>query len=418
MASPHLPAAGVSRRRFLGAAGALVAGGALAGAGASVELTQGLGAQPGVPDQGVLPFYGEHQAGVVTPPQRHSYFAALDVTTNDRGELAALMKRWSALASRLCQGDEVGAGEAAGLGAARLSVNFGFGPSLFGVGAPDRFGLRAKWPMALVQVPRDLGDRIAPSQAGGDFTLHACANDPQVAFHAVHQLLRTAEGTVSLRWAQAGFNEQAATGSTARDLIGFKDGTVNPATPAQLADFVWVGSAQDQDWMVGGTYLVARRIRVLLVSWDDLSTTAQEAVIGRHKASGAPLGREHEDDALDLGARYPDGRFVIPPDAHVRLASAAENWGQMLLRRSYAYNNGASPPAEEEPSRSSTAGLDAGLLFYAYQQDPRLAFIPIYAKLARRDALRHFTLHTASAVSALPPGARGPDEYVGQGLFG
>jgi len=372
---------------------------------------------------GVEPFHGRHQAGISTPPQLHTHFVALDVTTDERKEVVGLLRRWTRVGATLAAGDRPGAasgggvdsGEALGLPPARLTVNFGFGPGLFATGGDDRFGLRSVQPWQLVELPPFPGDALESAATGGDLSLHVCADDPQVVFHAVRSLVRAAEGVARVRWAQPGFNETAATEGTPRNLMGFKDGTLNPATTAQLAAAVWVG-AEGPDWMTGGTYLVVRRIRMDLAAWDALGVSAQERVIGRHKVSGAPLGAEHEADPLRLSARTAAGDLVIPADAHVRLASPAQNWDSVILRRSYSYANpstgaaASSGPGPPEP-------LDAGLLFFSYQRNPRLSFVPIYRKLSANDALRRFTVHTASAIFALPSGVTAPGRWVGAALF-
>jgi len=369
----------------------------------------------------VVPFYGPRQAGITTPAQRHSCLVSFDVTVESRRDLGVIMRTWTGVAAQLCAGEQVtvatpagkrttpDSGEAVDLGAARLTVNFGFGPRLFGVGGPDRFGLLDRWPMQLVEVPSLPGDDIAPGCLGADLTVHACADDPQVVVHAIRELTRSAGNAVRWRWSQSGFNEAAASNGTPRNLLGFKDGTVNPTSPSQLADFVWASGDQGQDWMIGGTYLVVRRIRIDLAAWDRTPVEDQERVIGRYKRSGAPLGSTEEHDTLDLDARDARGGLVIPLDAHVRLAASQENWGQMMLRRSYSYDNGVI---------EGGGVLDAGLLFMAYQQDPRIGCVPVIEKLARRDALNPFIKHTASAVVAIPPGAREPGEWVGESVLG
>lgn len=407
----------LSRRGFLTAAGGVVAGGMVAGAtehalsaAAPVSAGQRSAAEP---------FYGARQGGITTAAQTASCFAAFDVTTKDRRRLASLLRTWTTVAAELAAGRpaagrassgalETDSGEALGLGPRRLTVNFGFGPSLFASGRSDRFGLGKSRPMALVEMPSFPGDRLVDQ--GGDLTVHACADDPQVAFHAVRQLTRAADGVARLVWSQAGFNEAAVSPGTPRNLTGFKDGTINPTTDKELEDFVLVGD-EGPSWMEGGTYVVVRRIRIQLERWDRKTLRAQEDAIGRHKVSGAPLGRELESDPLDLHAVDPAGRLVIPADSHVRLASQLRNWGQMLLRRSYSYDNGATGPASG-PSR-----LDAGLFFVCYQRNARLGFIPMYDQLSRHDALRHFSVHTASALSAIPPAAEGPGHYVGEQLL-
>jgi deferrochelatase/peroxidase EfeB len=417
----------VSRRNFLGAAGGLVAGAALVGA--RDQLTSHKAATVRNTDSdSVEPFYGLHQGGITTRPQSHTYFAALDVTTDRRSELAALLQSWTAVAANLTSGRtaaplvtdvaavEPDSGEAVGLGPARLTTNFGFGPGLFGRGAPDRFGLAKDWPVWLIDLPAFPGDELIESKTGGDLTIHACADDPQVAFHAVRQLVRAADGVATIRWSQAGFNEASASTGTPRNLMGFKDGTINPRTGAELDRFVWVGH-EGPDWLTGGTYLVVRRVRISFNQWDAEPLGSQERVIGRHKVSGAPLGKSNEFDELDLEAAYANGNLVIPYDSHVRLASPQENWGEMMLRRSYAYNDGVDPLVERRPPGGLAATLDAGLFFAAYQRNPRLVFIPIFQRMAELDALREFTTHTGSAVVAIPPAAARPGHWVGQQLF-
>jgi deferrochelatase/peroxidase EfeB len=417
----------VSRRQFLGAAGVL--GGVGAGA-AAVGITLGRSGEGQLPDNSASgapePFYGTHQGGIVMPPQSHTYFAALDVTTNDRGRLTDLLERWTAIAANLTAGRparpqtgdsgrvEPDSGEAVGLGPARLTLNVGFGPGLFGAGGRfDRFGLADRWPIQLIDLPAFRGDALTASTTGGDLTVHACADDPQVAFHAVRQLVRAGGTLTSIRWSQAGFNETDASRGTPRNLLGFKDGTSNPRTPAELAQFVWA-RPDAPEWMAGGTYLVVRRIRISLEQWDTQTLRSQERAIGRHKASGAPLGRSGEFDALDLESTDRAGRPVIPLDAHVRLAAPQENWGASMLRRSYSYTNGVAPRPD---SSSGSPSLDAGLLFASYQSDPRLAFIPIFQKLADTDALSRFCTCTASAIAALPPAPSEEGRWIGQDLF-
>jgi deferrochelatase/peroxidase EfeB len=416
----------VSRRKFFGAVGGLAAGAAVIGADA--ERASSDAPQPGgMYQDGTESFYGVHQSGIITSPQSHTYFAALDVTTEYKRDVADLLQRWTNVAARLSTGRTAGpvtgdtdriepdSGEARGLGAARLTVNFGFGPTLFAKDGHDRFGLAHHQPYELAELPEFPGDQLTGSRTGGDLTIHACADDPQVAFHAVRQLARAADGIASIRWSQAGFNEAAASAGTPRNLMGFKDGTINPQSPAQLDQFVWVGY-EGPDWMTGGTYLVIRRIRISLGHWDVQSLGTQEQVIGRYKMSGAPLGKSGEFDALDLGAKDGQGNPFIPVNSHVRLASPQENWGSMMLRRSYAYDDGMDI-SSEKGSPGQPPMFDAGLLFACYQRNPLLAFVAIFRKLAENDALSQFTTHTGSAIVAIPPAAAGPAEWVGQRLF-
>ena len=382
----------ISRRGFLGVAGGAAAGAAAAASGV-VGLTSSGAATAGASDRDAAePFYGTHQGGITTSPQSSTYFAALDLDTGDRGDVEDLLGTWTNSAANLTAGRTVDSlstsdadiepdsAETLGLGPSRLTVNFGFGPGLFQKDGVDRYGLASRRPDALVDLPGFFGDQLIPGRVGGDLTIQACADDSQVAFHAVRQLIRQAEGAASVLWVQSGFNETSASAGTPRNLLGFKDGTVNPAGP-QLDQFVWTGP-EGPGWMQGGTYVVFRRIRISVQNWDSQTLGAQQQAIGRYKVTGAPLGEKGEFDALDLVAKDASGNPVIPIDAHVRLSSAALNNGQMILRRGYAYNDGAVPPVASLAPGEQIPLFDVGIFFCAYQRDPRKGFIPIFQNLA------------------------------------
>jgi deferrochelatase/peroxidase EfeB len=303
-------------------------------------------------------------------------------------------------------------GEAIGLSPARLTLTFGVGPTLFrDADGRDRFGLADRRPPALEDLPEFAGDELDPARSGGDLCIQACADDPQVAVHAVRNLARIGFGTVRVRWSQLGFGRTSSTSSaqhTPRNLMGFKDGTHNvTAEDADLlADHVWARAEDGASWMAGGSYLVARRIRMTVETWDRVSLAEQEAVFGRDKREGAPLTGTREHDEPDFAAIRPDGSPVMPATSHVRLAHPAQNGGAHMLRRGYSYVDG-----------SDTLGrLDAGLFFLAYQRDPRTSFVPVQQRLARADALNEYIRHTGSAVFAVPPGAR-EGEHWAQALF-
>jgi deferrochelatase/peroxidase EfeB len=192
--------------------------------------------------------------------------------------------------------------------------------------------------------------------------------------------------------------------------MGFKDGTRNIKGEDEglMGSFVWVGSESDQSWMQGGSYVVTRRIRMLIESWDRDYLQDQENVFGRTKISGAPLTGGHEFDAPDFGARDGAGELVIPADSHVRLAAPENNDGIRILRRGYSYTDGIDPV---------TGQLDAGLFFIAYQQDPQKQFVPLQRKLGANDSLNEYILHTSSAVFACPPGVQNPQDYWGRTLL-
>jgi deferrochelatase/peroxidase EfeB len=412
-----------SRRGLLAATGGLIAavGARSPARSASIDY----GSEPNVkPGSNTEPFRGAHQGGIITTPQDHCYFAAFDLTTDKRDEVVELLRSWTAIAARLTSGQTAGpldgdadraaadSAEALGAAPARLTLTFGFGPGLFEKHGKDRYGLAASRPDALVDLPRFNGDQLVPERTGGDLSIQACADDPQVAFHAVRQLARMTYEVAELRWAQTGFRSIPANGGTPRNLMGFKDGT---QTPEQIDRAIWVGD-EGPAWMRGGSYLVVRRIRMALEHWDRTEVSFQEQTIGRHKYSGAPLGLKGEFEALDLDRNDTDENPIIPEAAHVRLANAAANGSAEVLRRGYSYNDGVSFTAERWPPWRQGMEYDAGLLFMCYQTDPRTGFIKSFEKMAKFDMLNQFVTHTGGGLFACPGGIH-EVEFIGQRLF-
>ena len=412
----------VSRRRMLGVLGAGAAGTAL-GAAAGFAAGSARSETAEAAEAGSVAFWGAHQAGITTTVQDRLHLATFDVVTERPADLRGLLRAWTAAAAAMSEGDPAGppapnallpptdTGEASGLPPANLTITFGLGPSLFSHGGEDRFGVADRRPAALIELPAFAGDELDPARSGGDLVVQACSDDPQVAFHAVRNLGRIGRGVVVPRWSQMGFGRTSSTTRaqvTSRNLQGFKDGTNNLRgdDAGAMATNVWVGD-EGPAWMLGGSYMVTRRIRMLIEVWDRASLDDQQQTIGRQKESGAPLGRDAEFDAVPLAAHGPDGAPLIPPDAHVRLAAPETNRGAALLRRGYSFTDGIDPV---------TGQLDAGLFFICFQRDPRSGFVPIQRQLAATDALNEYIVHVGSGIFAVPPGAD-PGGYVGQDLF-
>ena len=473
-----------SRRGLLAAAGGLAAA---VGAGFTARSAVPQAAAP-KPGSATEAFWGDHQAGIVTPAQEHTYFAAFDLTTGKRDAVVALLQTWTAAAAAMTAGQltapaeanayasapaeanayapappapaadtqasgapatsapasnapasdappsnvpaanapasdsydtasdapvpTVDLSETLGIGAARLTITFGFGAGLFEKDGKDRYGLAARRPEALADLPRFNGDQLVPERSGGDLSVQACADDPLVAFHAVRQLARIAYGVAQVRWAQTGFMSRPSAGGTPRNLMGFKDGT---QTPEEIDKVVWV-SDDGPAWMRAGSYMVVRRIRMALEHWDRTNVGFQEQTFGREKLSGAPLGLKDEFAPLGLARTDKDENPIIAENAHVRLANAATNGGAEVLRRGYSYNDGVNFTAERWPPWRQGMEYDAGLLFVCYQRDPRTGFITIFEKMSKFDMLNQFVTHTGGGLFACPGGAR-EGEFIGQRLF-
>ena len=408
----------LSRRRLLTSAGLGAAGIGLGAGGYLVGHNDAEAAE--AEGTGAVPFYGEHQAGIATSVQDRLHFAAFDLETESKDELRELMEKWTVAAAEMTAGKMVGThagshtelappedtGEAVGLPASNLTITFGFGPAVF-----DRpgLGLAAMRPPELKPLPALPGDELIPLESDGDICVQACADDPQVVFHAIRNLAKIGRGTVTMRWSQLGFGRTSTTSrgeETPRNLFGMKDGTANirAEDEAAMEKYVWVDDGPA--WMKGGSYLVSRRIRMVLEVWDRSSLQDQEETIGRQKYSGAPLGEEDEFDPLplkELNGTEP----VIPMNAHVRLASAQENKGVRILRRGYSFTDGVD---------QSLGELEAGLFFIAFQRDPEKQFVALQRKLGVHDALNEYIHHVGSALFAVPGGTK-PGGYVGEKLF-
>jgi deferrochelatase/peroxidase EfeB len=418
----------ISRRQLVGVLGAGLATGSV-GTLAAHAVTSG-------PDPAeriaaglreAVPFHGRHQAGITTSAQDRMHFAAFDVTTPDRARLVALLRSWTDAARRMTTGADAGpggafgvpaeappddTGEATGLPASGLTLTVGFGPSLFRhPQLGDRFELASRRPPALVDLPAFPGDNLDPNRSGGDLCVQACAHDPQVASHAIRNLARIGFGTVAIRWSQLGFGRTSSTSrsqDTPRNLMGQKDGTDNlkAEDTALLDEHLWAKTGDGAVWMQGGAYLVARRIRMHIETWDRTGLGEQESIIGRFKGSGAPLTGRLELDTPDFRALRPDGTPVIDPNAHVRLVHPSSNNDARLLRRGYNFIDG----------NDQLGRMEAGLFFLAYQRDPRRQYIPIQQRMARSDLLNEYIQHVGSAIFAVPPGVE-PSGHWGDTLL-
>ncbi|WNS82290.1 iron uptake transporter deferrochelatase/peroxidase subunit [Domibacillus sp. DTU_2020_1001157_1_SI_ALB_TIR_016] len=391
----------ISRRSVLKAGGIGAAGLFIGASGAGSLLS--LGASASEKSTGTVSFYGTHQAGITTPAQNHLYFAALTLTTTERAEVIALFKEWTAAAAQMAEGKSIGrpaenelmppedTGEAAGLDASNLTMTFGVGPGFF-----KKLNVTSRQPAELKDLPSFSFDAIEEQWSGGDVCIQACADDPQVAFHAVRNLVRLARGKMQLKWTQAAFQrtKQANTeNETPRNLFGFKDGTGNPdhTSKKAMSEHVWATDG----WMAGGTYMVVRRVQMFIEVWDRTTLKEQEATFGRHRSSGAPLGGKDEFEKIDLSKKDETGQKQILPNSHTALAHG--DGSIKILRRSYSYADGLDP---------KTGSFDAGLLFISFQRSIQKQFVPIQTRLANSDKLNEYTIHRGSAVFACLPGVK------------
>ena len=406
----------MSRRDFLKSVGIGVAGFALGAGGVLAAPEVWSFIDDNANSKNKINFYGPHQPGITTKYPKHVYFVSLNCEVKSKSELKELFRSWTEDSVRLMNGEVKpnstntllpphDTGETVGLDASHLTLTFGVGPSLF---EKAELGLQSKKPPELQDLPHFPRDQLDPKYVGGDICIQTCADDPQVAFHAVRNLIRNARGKVTMRWSQTGFNsypERDGRKETPRNLFAFKDGTGNPNVDSaeEMNRYVWVQPGESADWLAGGTYMVVRRIQMFLETWDRTSLAEQEATFGRHRLSGAPLGKTGEFEDMELDRKDEKGNPIVPVDSHVYLAKQAKD---RILRRSFSYIDGIHP---------ETGAFDAGLLFISFQKNPQ-QFINIQKSLGRLDRLNEYITHRGSALFACFPGVQ-KGSYLGAALF-
>ena len=353
------------------------------------------------------PFYGAHQSGISTPAQRAIYFLVLDLHTQNIEEVKTVFKKWTESAAKLTRGENiqpygdnpfvppVDTGEADNLGAYGLTLTFGVSPAFL-----QKLGLSAHAPAEFVDLPLFPRDQIKPEFSGGDICIQSCADDAQTAFHAVRQLVRQARSSVTMKWSQSGFNAFDHSQHTPRNLFGFKDGTANQETLKNADQHVWVDA---HNWLVGGSYLVARKIQTHLETWDRTSLKGQEETFGRARHSGAPMGAQAEFDHADIQRKDSQGNPVIPDDSHMGLAKKT---GLQILRRSFSFSSGID---------AATGQFDAGLLFISFQKSPA-QFVALQSAFGRMDRMNEYITHTGSGLFACFGGIQ-EGGYIGQTLL-
>ena len=390
----------MDRREFLKKAGIGGAGLALGLSGASAFFANKEQGSKNIADgQEEISFYGKHQAGITTPMQKNIYFVVLDLRTTDKNELIQLFKDWTDYSQKLVNGELVkkdgsnallppsDTGETVGLNPYRLTLTFGVSASFL-----TKLGLEKKRPKLFRDLPAFPKEQLREQYTGGDIVIQACADDEQVAFHAVRNLIRKGRNKVTMKWSQSGFAAIGDRMETPRNLFGFKDGTANVTTEKDFDKVVW---ADSQDWMKNGSYMAVRRIIMHLETWDRTNLQEQENTFGRYKESGAPFGKKNEFDEVDLS--------LLPVDSHVRLAKEVD---LPILRRSYSYSDGIDP---------KTGQFDAGLLFIAFQKDPD-SFVKIQTNLGADDKMNEYVTHIGSGLFACFGGVK-EGGYIGKDLF-
>ncbi|AMO48950.1 deferrochelatase/peroxidase EfeB [Kosakonia oryzendophytica] len=413
-----------SRRRLLKSMGAL--GGALALAGGCpVAHAAKPQSAPGTlsPDarSEKQPFFGAHQAGILTPQQASMMLVAFDVLATDKADLERLFRLLTQRIAFLTAGGPapdtpnprlppLDSGILGSyIAADNLTVTVSVGQSLF----DKRFGLSALMPKKLQKMVRFPNDSLDAALCHGDLLLQICANTQDTVIHALRDLIKHTPDLLSVRWKREGFISDHAARSKGKEtpinLLGFKDGTANPdsSNNALMDEVVWVTSDQDEPaWAVGGSYQAVRIIQFHVEFWDRTPLKEQQTIFGRDKHSGAPLGMQNEHDVPDY-ASDPDGD-VIALDSHIRLANprTKETQSSLMMRRGYSYSLGVTHSGQ----------LDMGLLFVCYQHDLEKGFLTVQKRL-NGEALEEYIRPIGGGYFFVLPGVKDTSRYLAQSLL-
>ncbi|MFM2485628.1 iron uptake transporter deferrochelatase/peroxidase subunit [Celerinatantimonas yamalensis] len=366
------------------------------------------------------PFYGAHQSGITTAQQANVALVAFDVLATDKPALQTMLQTLTQRCEFLMQGGVVKARDAqyppldSGMVGPmihpdNLTITVSVGASLF----DQRFGLSHLKPHQLQTMTRFANDGLQSQWCHGDLMLQICANSPDTTLHALRDIIKHTPGSLAVRWRRDGFISPHAAASQGKrtpiNLLGFRDGTVNPNASQHdvLKQMLWLSSdTAEPAWTVGGSYQVIRLIRFYVEHWDRTPLQEQQAIFGRDRDTGAPLGMKHEHDSPDY-ASDPHGKH-IPLDAHMRLANPrTQGYPEfLLLRRGYSYSYTTSPSGQ----------LDVGLLFIGYQANLQRGFIDTQNRL-NGEPLEEYIKPFGGGYFFTLPGVMGKGNYLGQSLI-
>ncbi|MBE9013197.1 deferrochelatase/peroxidase EfeB [Pseudanabaenaceae cyanobacterium LEGE 13415] len=365
-----------------------------------------------------VPFFGIHQAGIITPAPAAALIVAFDVTARNKSELVQLFKGLSDRIEKLTQGWAPPADDpkfpppdSGVLGTKvfpdNLTMTVAVGSSLF----DKRYELEKLKPKHLQPMPNYPNDQPDPELLHGDLLIQFCSNTAETNIHALRDILKNFPSLVAIRWKIEGFlpphTLKKLGKDTVRNLLGFKDGTANlNATDANLMDrIVWMQqNSEEPAWTVGGSYQVVRVIRNLVERWDRTPLGEQEKIIGRDKKTGAPLGMQQEHDIPNY-EQDPKGK-QFPLDAHIRLANPRKSELGLILRRGFNYSRGVSKSGQ----------LDMGLLFVCFQSDLEKGFMTVQERL-NGEPLEEYIKPLGGGFFFALPGVTDKRKYLGQALL-
>ncbi|MQU50213.1 iron uptake transporter deferrochelatase/peroxidase subunit, partial [Pseudomonas sp. FSL A6-1183] len=367
-------------------------------------------------------FHGQHQNGIVTPRPAAGMLVAFDVLATDREGLERLLRTLNERIAFLMKGGPVAQVDpklppvdSGILGPVvspdNLTITVSVGESLF----DERFALAKIKPKHLSRMQGFPNDALDPAQCHGDLSLQFCANTADTNIHALRDIVKNMPDLLLVRWKQEGTVPPQAPvkpgepAQSARNFLGFRDGSANPDSNDNTAmnQIVWVQpDSGEPQWAVNGSYQAVRIIRNFVERWDRTPLQEQESIFGRNKASGAPMDGARETDVPDY-SKDPHGK-ITKLDAHIRLANprTAQTRNSLILRRPFNYSNGVNKNGQ----------LDMGLLFICYQRDLEQGFIAVQTRL-NGEPLEEYLKPVGGGYFFTLPGVRDEHDFIGRSLL-
>lgn len=394
-------------------------GGSLLLASVGVKAQQNSDCSSALRYQRAIPYLGKHQAGVITPEQKHASFIALNLTVSSAIEVKQVLTILTQRIAFLTQPRHLAQRENPHLPPAEsgilgtqlqpdeLTITVSLGDSFF----DSRFGFEAQKPKRLEPMKPFPNDRLDDKWCGGDLLLQLCANSQESVIYALRDILKYLSGQLHPVWKIDGFlpARDIDKKQTPINLFGFKDGTGNaPSTDnALMEDMVWITDKEKEpQWCIGGSYQAIRLIRFALEFWDRTPLEDQENNFGRHRTTGAPIGMKHEMDDPEFKLDPHGDRVLF--DSHMRRAEPrnTERYSAKLRRRSYSYSLGLTLSGQ----------LDMGLIFISYQNNLKKGFIDTQKRLNGEPLERYIKPFGGGYYFTLP-GVQKEDEILAQALF-
>ncbi len=367
-----------------------------------------------------VPFYGIHQAGIVTPRPANGMVVAFDVIADTPADFDKMLRKLTERIVFLTQGGQppsldpkLPPPDSGILGPEvfpdNLTITVGLGDSMF----EDRPWLKHLKPRCLQKMTQFTNDALVAELCHGDLSLQFCANSADTNIHALRDILKNMPEYLVPRWKQEGnvptiLPDADGHVQSARNFLGFRDGSANPhsSNEALMNEIVWVGQGDGEpEWAIGGTYQAVRIIRNFVERWDRTPLGEQERIFGRKKMSGAPMDGKTENDVPNY-AKDPNGK-ITRLDAHIRLANprTPETQKNLILWRPFNYSNGVTKNGQ----------LDQGLLFIVYQSDLERGFIAVQTRL-NGEPLEEYIKPIGGGYFYVLPGARESGDYLGRKL--